>query len=203
MIKKVLFRLIILIIVFWLILQIRQPSNNRVWNDDQTKLPIAEFSENTVSIKNIRNFEYRSTTDYTPRYYDKTYDLDKINSVDYIVEPFGNIGAAHTFLSFGFENKEYIAISVEIRKEKGESFSPWKGLLRNYELTYVIADERDVIGLRLLFPKNSDELAYELGLIDNSITLEEARDKYLINEQAEKHQDDPDFSIKIREGLTE
>jgi len=66
-----------------------------------------------------------------------------------MVEPFSGhgLGAAHTLLSFGFVD-EYVAISVEIRKEKGEKFSPLKGLFRNYELMYVIGDERDLIKLR-------------------------------------------------------
>jgi len=245
-----------------------QPSNNRDWSPDQTVLPYAEFDGDKVTIHNIRNFEYDSTTEYIPAYYDKTFDLDELSSVYYLVEPFGSIGAAHTFVSFGFNNKDYVAVSVEIRKEKGESFSPTKGLFRQYELMYVVADERDVIklrtnfrkdpvylypvettpgkmrlafidilervnklakepefyntftntcttniarhvnkvtpnripkDLRLLLPENSDELAYELGLIDNSITLEEARAKYLINEKAELYANAADFSIKIRE----
>ena len=102
-----------------------------------------------MHVRNIRNTTYRSTTDYTPAYYDKTFDLDKLTSVWYIVEPFSNWkGAAHTFLSFGFEDDEYLAISVEIRKEEGEGFSAFKGLFKQYEVIYVIADERDVITVR-------------------------------------------------------
>jgi hypothetical protein len=55
---------------------------------------------------------------------------------------------AHTFLSFGFEGGDYLAVSVEIRKEAGEAFSPWRGLYRNYELMYVLGDERDLVQLR-------------------------------------------------------
>src|SRR5690606_8504462 len=98
----------------------------------------------------IRNIEYRSVSDYDIRYYDKTFDLGTIESLWYVVEPFKgqNPGAAHTFLSFGFEGGDYVAISAEIRKEKGEMFSALKGLMRQYEIVYVIADERDVIKLR-------------------------------------------------------
>lgn len=112
-------------------------------------LPSAEINGNSVFIKNIRNFSYTSTSDYTPNYYDATFDLDKIKNVYFVVEPFsGYVGAAHTFLSFEFEGDRFVSISVEIRKEKGESFSAVKGVLRQYELTYVIADERDVVRLR-------------------------------------------------------
>jgi len=269
--KKLLILILIIAItisILFLLLQLRRPSNERDWNSDQKILSYAEFNDDLVHVNNIRNFSYVSTTDYTQAYYDKTFDINKLDSLYYIVEPFGNVGSAHTFVSFGFEGDDYLAISVEIRKEKGESFSPFKGLFRTYELMYVIADEKDVIGLRanhrkdkvyvypvdtskekmkelfvdmleranalkekpefyntltntcttniathankitpekipwdirLLLPENSDKLAYELGLIDNSLPLEDIRDKYLINEKAERYADSPDFSKRIRE----
>lgn len=124
-----------------------KPSNNRNWSLDQAILPSIDIKEEEVTIYNIRNFSYTSTTTYTPAYYDKTYRLDELVSVDYMVEPFEKIGA-HTLVSFGFANGDYVSISAEIRKEVGETFSPWLGLLKKYELMYVIADERDVLQLR-------------------------------------------------------
>ncbi len=144
-----------------------RPSNTANWSVDQQVLASASFDGNLVTIKNIRNFTYRSTTDYTPAYYDKTYDVTKLKSVDYIVEPFGDFsGAAHTFLSFGFEGGEYVSISVEIRKKKGQSFSPWKGLLKQYALVYVVADEKDVVKLRSNYRK--DDVFIYPTKIDNA-----------------------------------
>lgn len=157
---KLLWKLLLVIVVTGIIgytalVIIVRPSNDRDWTLDQAVLPVAEISGNKVSIKNIRNFSYRTTEDYTPSYYDATFDLDKIKNVYFIVEPFsGYVGAAHTFLSFEFEGDRFVAISVEIRKEKGESFSALKGALRQYELTYVIADERDVVKLRSNYRKD-------------------------------------------------
>jgi hypothetical protein len=125
-----------------------QPSTQRDWTVDQSRLPVAEFAGDRVTVRNIRNFTYRSESDYTPAWYDKTFDLKKLESAWFVVEPFGKGGAAHTFVSFGFGGNEFLAISVEIRKEKGESFSPLKGLMRQYEVMYVIGDERDLIKLR-------------------------------------------------------
>jgi hypothetical protein len=151
----------ILIIVVILILGVvtlavfTEPSNNRDWSPDQAVLPYAEVKGSEISIHNIRNFTYASTTDYTISYYDKTFDLNKIKKVYYIVEPFSGIrGAAHTFLSFEFENDEFIAVSVEIRKEKGETFSALKGLLNQYEIMYVVADEKDAVKLRTNYRKD-------------------------------------------------
>jgi hypothetical protein len=263
--------LIGLIIVTFLVVHFTtKASNDRDWNDDQKILSTAEIKGNLVSIHNIRNFTYASTTSFTISYYDKTFDLNKIKKVWYVVEPFSGIpGSAHTFLSFEFEGDQFVSISVEIRKEKGESFHPVKGLFNQYELMYVIADERDVIklrsnyrkdlvyvypiktttdkarelfldmvnrandlsqhpefyntvtntcttnivrhvdkitphkvplfNLRILFPANSDKLAYDLGLIDTTLPFEEARTKYFINDRALKYADDPEFSRRIRE----
>ena len=151
--------LLLVVIILTVYIWLQKPSNDRNWNDDQKVLAYAERDGNLVTVHNIRNFNYRSTDDYDISYYDKTFDLDKIKTLDYIVEPFSNFrGLAHTFLSFGFENEkgemDYVAISVEIRKEKGESFSPWRGLARQYELMYVVADENDVIKLRTNYRKD-------------------------------------------------
>ncbi|PIQ68143.1 MAG: hypothetical protein COV91_05735 [Candidatus Taylorbacteria bacterium CG11_big_fil_rev_8_21_14_0_20_46_11] len=127
----------------------QRPSNDRDWALDQAVLPYAEVEDGIATVHNIRNFSYKTTTEYTPDYYDATYDIRALEKVYYIVEPFsGYKGAAHTFLSFEFNEGKFLAVSVEIRKEKGESFSAVKGLLRQYEIMYVLADERDVVKLR-------------------------------------------------------
>lgn len=145
------------------------PSNDRRWTQDQAVLPYAEFNGAEVTIRNIRNFIYASTTAYTPQYYDKTFNLDELESVDFIVEPLKPIAVAHTFVSFGFKDGNHIAVSVEIRKEVGESFSPLRGLFNQFELMYVIADERDVLQLRALHRKDP------LYLYPTKISQEKAR----------------------------
>src|SRR4051812_46980137 len=93
-----LFLLGLLIIALLITHFVTKPSNDRNWNSDQAVLPYAEINNNLVSIHNIRNFTYASTTSYTVNYYDKVFDLDKIKKVWYVVEPFSGIpGSAHTF----------------------------------------------------------------------------------------------------------
>lgn len=100
-------------------------------------------------ITNVRYCDYLSEDIYLTNYYDKTYDLDRVRSVDFIIVPFqGTPSLAHTMLSFGFEGGDYLCLSVEIRKEKGESYAAWKGSMRQYELMYVLGDERDLVKLR-------------------------------------------------------
>ena len=129
-----------------------RPSNARNWSPDQAILPYADIQGSQVKVHNVRNCAYHATDHYEVRHYDKSYDLEKLRSVDFIVVPFSGMPTlAHTFLSFGFEGDEYLAISVEIRKEQGEGYSAVGGLTNDYEIMYVVGDERDLIGLRSNF----------------------------------------------------
>jgi len=125
------------------------PSNDRNWMPNQMVLPYAEIEADQVYVYNIRNCDYRTKSSYEVRHYNKAYDLRDITSVDFIVVPFaGATSLAHTMLSFEFNNDEYLAVSVEIRKERGETYEPLAGMLNQFELMYVLGDERDLIGLR-------------------------------------------------------
>jgi hypothetical protein len=125
-----------------------EASNDRDWQPDVAVLPYATIEGDLVTVHNIRDFRYRSEFDFTPAYYDRRFDLRKLQFVDLVAVYWMGPAIAHTFLSFGFEGGEHLAISIETRKEKGEGYSTVKGFFRQYELFYVVADERDVIGLR-------------------------------------------------------
>lgn len=126
-----------------------RPSNERDWVPNEAVLPWAEFAGDRVTVHNVRNTAYRTDADYTPAYEDRSLDLGRLRSVWFLVVPFGDWGgSAHTFLSFGFDGPEYLAISVEARKERGETYHYLKGLFKRYEIMYVVADERDVVRLR-------------------------------------------------------
>jgi len=124
------------------------PSNDRDWQPDVAILPSAEIDGDTLAVHNIRNCDYRTETDYTTRYYDRTFDLSKLQSVDLYVVHWGSPAIAHTMLSFGFGGDDYLCFSIETRKEKGEAYSTIKGFFRQYEITYIVADERDLVRLR-------------------------------------------------------
>jgi hypothetical protein len=134
------------IILAW---QAVRPSNNRDWSPDMAVLPHVDFEANLAHVRNVRFCKYLTPDEYTVEHYDKTFDLDKLESAHFMVEPFwGFEGSAHTLLSFGFEGGDYVSVSVELRREQGEHFSPLAGLFRQYELMYVIGDDRDLIKLR-------------------------------------------------------
>jgi hypothetical protein len=134
------------VVVVWFLLI--PASNDRDWRPDVALLPYADINGNLITIHNIRNCDYRSETDYTVRHYDRTYDLTKLRSADLYVVHWGSPAIAHTMLSFGFADGGYVCFSIETRNEKNEGYSTIKGLFRQFELTYVVADERDVIRLR-------------------------------------------------------
>jgi hypothetical protein len=125
------------------------PSNDRDWSPDQAQATTARIDGNAVVVSNVRNARYRSTSDFDVRWETRQYDLADLESAWFIVEPFADWrGPAHTFLSFGFRDGRHLALSAEVRKERGESYSAVAGLLRRYELMLVAGDERDLIGLR-------------------------------------------------------
>ncbi len=132
------------LLAWWSTIEAR---NDRVWQRDVSMLPSAEIDGDVVTLRNIRNFSYRSEADYTPRWDEMTVDLRQLDTLDLIAVYWMGDAIAHTILSFGFAGQQ-IAISIETRKEQGETYSTLAGLFRQYELYYVVGDERDLIGLR-------------------------------------------------------
>ena len=149
------------ILVWWLSIA---PSNNRQWQQDVEKLAYATIEGDLVTVHDIRNFDYKSEFDYQPAYYTKTYDLNKLEGVDLLATYWMGPAIAHTMLSFNFGEGGHLAISIEARKEEGESYSTIKGFFRQFELIYIVADERDLVRLRTNYRKNPVENVYLYSL---------------------------------------
>lgn len=137
--------LFVAVVVYWVLIP---PSNNRPWRKDVALLPHAEINGHLVTIHNIRNFDYRTTTNFDVRYYDKTYDLDKLRSVDFFMSFWAPMPFCHTMVSFGFEDGNYLCVSIETRPTENQGYSPLAACFKQFELIYVAADERDAIRLR-------------------------------------------------------
>jgi hypothetical protein len=150
--------LFVLILTWWWFAV--QPSNERQWQVDLVTLPYATVAGDIVTVHNIRNVDYRSELDYSPAYYDKTFDLNKLEGIDLFAVYWMGPAIAHTILSFNFGDNNHLAVSIEARKELNEGYSTLKGFFRQYELTYIVADERDVIRLRTNYRKNPIEDVY-------------------------------------------
>lgn len=141
---------------FWLFGM--RPSNGREWVPEQARLPTAELAGDQVIIRNVRNFEWTADGVAADRWEDRRYDLDRIESVWFVLTPFATDwrGPAHAFLSFGFADSQFVSISVEARREVGETYSILKGMLKRFEIAYVVGDEQDLLGVRVL--KQQDEV---------------------------------------------
>ncbi len=151
----------VLVLGWWLSLK---PSNERDWQPDVAVLPYADFAGNSVTIHNIRNCDYRTETDFDVRYYDKAFNLDDLRTVDLFLVTWGSPHIAHTMVSFGFRGGDYVCFSIETRKQKGETYSAVKGLFRQFELTYIIADERDVVRLRTNYRQGEEACLYRVAM---------------------------------------
>lgn len=125
------------------------PSNDRDWLPDVARLPVAEIQGNRLTVHNVRNFVYgASDTDFTAQWETRRYDLSQITGLDLFISYWGPTLYAHTIMSWEFADGQHLSISIETRKEMGESYSAVLGFFRQYELYYVVGDERDLIGVR-------------------------------------------------------
>jgi hypothetical protein len=124
------------------------PSNDRDWADDVAQMTSGTIDGNCVTLHNVRDFSWRTETDYTQRWETRIYDLEHLNSLDMIMSYWSGRAIAHTLISFGFDDGTHIVFSVEIRREKSESFSEIAGFFKQFELSVIAADERDIVRLR-------------------------------------------------------
>jgi hypothetical protein len=267
--KAAVMALVVVIAAAATALAMMRPRADRTWAGQHAVMAHADVRGDSVHLHRLRNFSYTSEEEFTPAYDDRDYDLTKLETVWFIVTPFSRTwrGPAHTFVSFGFSDSQYVAISVEARREPGETYGALTGLFNRFEVIYVIGDERDLIGsravyggydvyvypihttpararalftemltrsnalatrpefyntltnnctsnvvdhvnhlvphavphgIRTILPGYADGVAYSLGLIDNSISLDESRRRYLVNAQARRYATSPDFSKRIR-----
>ena len=135
------------------------PSNDRDWQQEVAVLPYATIDGDLVTVHNIRNFDYRTETDFTPAYYDRKFDLRRLDRVDLVAVYWMGPAIAHLFITFGFGD-EHLAISIEARKDRTRPYATVPGFFRQYELVYVVADERDVIRVRTNYRKSPPEEVY-------------------------------------------
>jgi len=125
-----------------------RPSNRRDWSPEYANPPWGELEGDRLTLHNVRNFDYRSETDFTERWETRTFDLSRITGLDLFLSYWGSPRIAHTILSWEFADGPPLAISIETRRERTETYSAIRGFFRQFEVFYVAADERDVIRLR-------------------------------------------------------
>ena len=137
------------VVVWWLAIP---PSHDRPWRPEVAVLPRAFIQGDRVRLTGVRDFDYRSADDFTARYEEREVYLSHLSGLDFYVSHWskGLVGrlVGHTFLSFTFDDAPPLSISIETRPEVGEGFDPLRSLFKQFELIYVVGDERDIVGVR-------------------------------------------------------
>jgi len=149
------------VLAWWLMIE---PTGDRVWQPDVARRAWADVQGDEITLHDVRNCEYRTETDYTPRWETRVVHLSKLTGVDLAITYWGSPWIAHPIASFQFSDSPPLAISVETRKAEGQSYSVIAGLYRQYEVIYIAADERDVIRLRTNYRKGEDVFLYRTTL---------------------------------------
>jgi hypothetical protein len=139
------------------------PSNDRDWADDVAEMTAGTVQGSIVTLSHVRDFDWRSETHYTPRWESRSYDLDRLQSVDMILSYWMGPAIAHTLVSFGFDDGEQVVFSVEIRKERTESFSAIGGFFKQFETSVIAARERDIIRVRTN-ARGEDDYLYRVDM---------------------------------------
>jgi len=134
-----------LLLVWWSTLS---PDNDKNWAPEVARLPYGRIDGDKLSLHNVRNFDYKTTTDFSERWETREYDLSQITSIDLFLSYWGSPHIAHTILSWGFANGDHLAVSIETRKDKTQTFSTLKGFFKQFNLVYIAGDERDLIRQR-------------------------------------------------------
>lgn len=140
-----------------------QPSQDRDWADDVAQRLRAEVHGSQVTLHNVRDFDWKTDTDYRPRWETRHYDLDRLQSADMALSYWMGPAIAHTLVTFGFDDGSRVVFSLEIRKERGESFSALGGFFHKFEETLVAADERDILRVRTN-ARGEDMYLYRLNI---------------------------------------
>jgi hypothetical protein len=133
------------VVVWWITIR---PSHHRPWRPEVAVMPRAFVDGDRVRLTGVRNFDYRTRNDFTVRYEDREVQLSHLTALDFYVSYFMAGPVGHTFLSFIFDNSPPLSISIETRPEVGQGFAPIASMFKQFELIYLVGDERDLVGVR-------------------------------------------------------
>jgi hypothetical protein len=139
---------VLLFVAFFALWAAIRPSLDRPWRPEVAVLPRVFVAGDVVRLTGVRNFDYRSTDDFTVRYEERQVRLSQLESVDFFVSYWMPGPVAHTFLSFNFAHQPPVSVSIETRPQKGQGYDPIASLFRHYELIYVVGEERDLVRVR-------------------------------------------------------
>jgi len=159
------FALVLGVFVWWLTIS---PSLDRNWRPEVAVMPRAFIDGDRVRLTGVRNFDYRSRDDFTVHYEEREIELSHLTGLDFYVSYWSEGPVAHTFVSFLFDNAAPLSISIETRPEVGRGFEPVASMFKQFELIYVVGEERDLVGVRAIYRKEAVYL-YHLNSSPDSV----------------------------------
>lgn len=140
-----------------------KPTHDKDWADDVMYMASGKIEGNIATVNNVRNFKWRGETAYIPKWETRSYDLNKIQSLDLLTSQWGIDAIAHVLVTFGFSDGQFLTFTVEIRKTKNQSFDSFAGFFKAYELSIIATDERDAVGVRPNI-RGEDTYIYRLSM---------------------------------------
>jgi hypothetical protein len=180
---------------WWLTIK---PTGDRAWQPDVARRAWADIQGDEITLHEVRDCEYRTETDYTPRWETRVVHLSKLTGVDLAITYWGSPWIAHPIASFQFSDSLPVAVSIETRKAVGQSYSVIAGLYRQYELIYIVADERDVIRVRSNYRIGESVFLYRMA-----ISPEHARALFLAYlDRLNRLHEHPEFYNQIVDNCT-
>jgi len=202
-------------------------SNDKNWAADVVHGITGTVDGDRLSVRNVRNFSWRTELDYSERWEQRTYDLSKLRSLDLFLVYWMGPSIAHTIMSFGFDDGRYLDFSIELRRTQNGQYSALAGFFKTHELVFIGGDERDLMTLRtvrneqillyrlrtpperaralldwrIILTGHLPDYLYEHAAVDTRIPLEELRERADVTGRVDERLSEVEFSSRIREGV--